>query len=151
MSDEKPPEKPTVQMVRPPDWAIALTEKVTTGFAAVNERLGNVEANIELQGGSVLDVGKRVTLIEERLGKTEERLATNSVRARSASEVDVQHDATIASIVTDVALLKTSQAKQTAILERLDAIAANPMVRRVAYAIGGLILTYLAARGVLPK
>ncbi len=41
--------------------------------------------------------------------------------------------------------------RQTAILERLDKIAANPMVRRVAYAVGVIILGYATAKGLVLK
>lgn len=42
----------------------------------------------------------------------------------------------------------TELAKQTAILTRLDAVAANPMVRRVAYLIGLAIAGWLASKGI---
>jgi archaellum component FlaC len=39
-------------------------------------------------------------------------------------------------------------AKQTELLERLDKVAANPMVRRVAYLIGLAIAGWLASKGI---
>jgi chromosome segregation ATPase len=39
-------------------------------------------------------------------------------------------------------------AKQTALLERLDRVAAHPLARRVAYAVGLAILAWLTSRGV---
>lgn len=39
-------------------------------------------------------------------------------------------------------------AKQTAILTRLDTIAANPMVRRLAYLVGVALAAWLASKGV---
>lgn len=151
MSDEQPPEKKTVEFARPPDWAIALTEKVTTGFAAVESRLDTMETNIEIQGDSVKNIAGRMTSLEARVGRVEERQETNSVRAKSTTETDHQQDAAIAQILVDVQGLKETQTTQLAILHRLDAIAANPMVRRVAYAIGGAVLAYLSAKGMLAK
>lgn len=140
--------KTTVEMQAPPDWAIALSEKVSQGFASVDSRLDALETNLDLQGGAVKDVGRRLTTLEERVGKIEDRQDTSSVRARSVTENDSKQDAAIAQLVTDVAELKETQKTQLAILQRLDKVAANPMVRRVAYAIGLAILGYLGARGI---
>lgn len=159
MSDEiKPPmpEQPkTLELLKPPDWAIALTEKVTIGFSRVDARLDNMEANIDLQGDTTRDLAKRMTSLEERQTGLENRQASNSMRVRGVSEVDIKHDAAIASLVTELAEVKAETAEQTkkldasfAILERLDKVAANPLVRRVAYVVGTAFLTWLAAKGV---
>jgi chromosome segregation ATPase len=51
----------------------------------------------------------------------------------------------------DIDTIKAETTKQTAILERLDKIAASPMVRRVAYAVGALIVAYATAKGLVLK
>lgn len=48
----------------------------------------------------------------------------------------------------DIDALKLETAEQTAILKRLDTIAANPMVRRVFYLLGLAIAGWLASKGV---
>lgn len=144
MADEQgPPRQPTtVQMQAPPDWAIALSEKVAQGFNSVNARLDTIETNVEIQGHTAQDLAKRMTNLEERAGKIEDRQASNSMRARSASQVDMTHDAAIAE-------LKQKVDASLAILERLDKVAANPMVRRVAYAVGVALLAWLSAKGLV--
>lgn len=49
---------------------------------------------------------------------------------------------------SETAAQSAELAKQTALLERLDKVAAHPMVRRLAYLIGAAVLTYLTAKGV---
>jgi len=49
---------------------------------------------------------------------------------------------------TELAKQSAELAKQTAILTRLDTIAANPMVRKVAYVVGTAILAWLASKGL---
>jgi regulator of replication initiation timing len=44
--------------------------------------------------------------------------------------------------------IEALQVKQTAILERLDKVAAHPLARRVAYAIGLAILAWLGSKGL---
>lgn len=151
MSEGQPPEKPTTQLPAVPQWAIELTMNVKQGFAAVESRLDVMESNLELQGGSVVDIGKRLTSIESRVGEAEARLNNGSLRAKELSGVDLKHDAAIAQLVTDVAEVKATNEKQLAILTKLENVAANPMVRRIAYALGTLILGYLAAKGVVTK
>ncbi len=148
MSAVRPEEKPTVEMGAVPAWAIALSEKVTKGFEGVDTRLTTIEGNQTLQGGQVLDIGRRMTEMERRVGGMEDRQTTNSVRVRSTTDENLKQDSAISSIVVDVASLKETQATQLAILQKLDKVAANPMVRRVAYAVGTATLGYLASRGM---
>lgn len=147
----KPEEKPTVEMAPPPAWAIDLAKRVNEGFSLVDNRLAKVEAelkaDIQLVANDLSVVKDRVRLAERRLDDADERAKSNSIRAKSLSEEDAKQDSAIATLVQDVAALKETQATQLAILARLDKVAANPMVRRVAYAAGGAVLAYLAARG----
>lgn len=140
MSDERPPEKPTTQLEKVPAWAVALTEKVQHGFS-------EVKADISLVANDVSIAKDRIGVVENRVKQLEDRSETNSVRARGASEVDMKHEAVIADIVVKVDSLTKTQETQLAILTRLDAVAANPMVRRVAYAVGAAVLAYLASKG----
>jgi hypothetical protein len=106
-------------------------------------------------GTKVLAVGQRVVRIEEDVaemkGDVSEikgHLIAAKVALRGTSQNDMQQDATIAAIVVDVASLKTTQAEQLGILRRLDKVATNPLVIKVAKAIGYAILLYLAGKGV---
>lgn len=102
MSDEKP----TTQLPAVPPWAIELTTTVKDGFRQVNARLDAVESNLDLQGGSVVDLGKRMTTLEQRVGGVEQRANEGSMRVKAESSTNLQQDAAIASIVTEQAEAK---------------------------------------------
>ncbi len=77
-----------------------------------------------------------------------------------ASQADLELDALEARVIVieqDTAAIKAKTEQthletvaQTQILKRLDAVAANPLVRRVAYVLGTAILLWFAAHGVRP-
>lgn len=155
-SPAPPAEKPTVAIEPPPAWAIALAEKVNNGFERVNSDMAVVKTRQELHAAQMQDMGGHIGRLDDRVSKLEGRTETNSLRVKTTTENDVKHDAAIGLLVADVANLKEShkaltatQATQLAILQRLDKVAANPLVRRVAYAVGTAVLGYLAAKGYL--
>lgn len=116
------PEQPaTVQLPKVPEWAIELTKSVKEGFARVEERLDNVETNLDLQGATVRDVAKRMTSLEERTNVLENARTKNSERAKGESAVNLKQDAAIANIITTqethgtaLAALQAEQAKNNA-------------------------------------
>jgi hypothetical protein len=127
---------------KPPAWASALQQTMSDGFTAVEKRLDIIEANVELQGGSMQDLARRMTAAEERIGKTEERGRNDSVRAKAMSDVDMAHDAAIASLHEKVDNL-------TAIGGQILKVAGNPTVRRVGQALAFALLAWLASKGYL--
>lgn len=129
---------------KPPAWAVALQQTMTVGFDAVEKRLDTMEANLELQGGSVHDLGRRMTLLEERVGKTEDKQHSDSLRARAMSDVDLSHDAAIAQ-------LHEKMDRLIGIGDRLEKVAGNPTVRRVGYAVAMALLGYLTAKGWIAR
>lgn len=147
--DEKPPMPPqptTKQLPAMTDRALLedLRSVVKEGFSRVD--------------GHLLEFGERLVRVEIRQKDLEDRVARHSGGTRQLSETDAKHDAAIANAITRLERVETAvqsiEAKtdrQTAILEKLESVAANPMVRRVAYAVGGAVLAYLTARGWLPK
>jgi hypothetical protein len=102
-----------------------------------------------------VEVSTRLDQMNSRIGELEQRpiVVSGSLRAKvdNESQTNMVQDAAIATLVTDVASLKETQQTQLTILTRLDAVAANPMVRKVAYAIGGAILAWLAGTGRLSR
>lgn len=148
MSDEEMPGDRKVTppvMGAMPQWAAELSIAVKSGFAHVNERLVAMDANIDLQGDTTRDVAKRMTALEERQNTIEARLSNHSDRAKAAVLTDDKHDAAIA-LLNSKLDINTSKTEQVlAIAERLDKVAAHPMVRRVAYAVGLALLAWLAA------
>lgn len=145
MSDEVPEKKITVKLEEVPPWASELTVFVKSGFADLHERLDTMATNVDIQGDTVRDVAKRMTAMEERQNAADSRAANNSERAKAMGEVqtsaglkDDKHDAAIA-------VLHQKVDRVLAIIERLDKIAANPLVRRIAYLVGAAVLAYLTA------
>lgn len=152
MSDTKesmPAQPATKQLPAMTDRALLedLARVVKSGFEATNERFDRFENQVDLLVEDGKTTNKRMTTLEVRLDEAEKRAASNSIRAKGASDVDAKHDAAIAKLVVKVTGLEDTQQKQLAILTRLDAVAANPTVRRVAYALGTALLAYLAAKG----
>lgn len=140
-------EKPTVEFSAPPDWAIALTEKVTQGFAKTN-------ANIELVSND-LDVLKgRVGNLESARVGDEERARLNSMRAKEPSQHDLETASALAQeIVAREALSRKVDAvvaenvAQTAMLTTLTGAAkklgSNPTVHTIAILLGAAIIAWL--------
>lgn len=158
MSDEIPPPMPpqpkTVEIAKPSTTEIQLAELlrvVKAGFADVDTRFEKMDANVELVTHDLGIVKDRVTLLEDKARQ-------NSLRAQSASQVDMAHESQLAdeivarkALAEKVDALTSSQATQTAILTRLDKIASNPLVKTVAASLGTAVLTYLATHyGVHP-
>lgn len=99
MTDEKkdgPDYKPTAQLEKVPAWAIALTEKVTHGFAAVETRLDSFES----------ETNKRLTKIEAWKDEVNDGLKRHSGGLARGSSTDEQHAAAIANVVGEVASVK---------------------------------------------
>lgn len=149
---EETERKITAPLAAVPEWAAELTVAVRSGFErtearfdGIEERMVKVETNGDSNGQMLQNLQQRLTLVEGRTDKLESRASRNSDRAKSAALTDDKHDAAIATLNTklDVNTHKTEQA--LAILERLDKVAANPMVRRIAYAVGLALLAWLAA------
>lgn len=154
----KPDAKETVEMLPPPAYAIRLgeliaklSESVTLGFERVNSDIAVVKNRQEVQAAQMKDLGSKIGRLGERVDKLEGRTDATSQRVGQESNHNLQQDSAISTIVTDVADLKETQARQLAILERLDKVTANPMVRRVAYAIGALIIGWAVSKGYLTK
>lgn len=95
---DKPILPETKKFEAPPDWAVALAKTVDSGFARVNERLDSLETSDKVQLAMGHDLQQRLTQLTGRVDSHEERLNTGSIRAKATSEVDVKHDAAIASL-----------------------------------------------------
>ena len=72
--------------------------------------------------------------------------SAQAFREKAADIDEVKSE--LATVKTETKEQSAELAKQTAILTRLDAVAANPMVRRVAYLIGLAIAGWLASKGI---
>lgn len=120
----------------------------------VMKEVRGVRADLSLVAGDVHAVKDRIRLVEKRLDGHDELAKVAGAKEQRISEKDLAHEAAIGSLVvdvnglkTDVASLKETQATQLAILQRLDRLAANPLVRRLAWVVGTAVLSYLASKG----
>ncbi len=181
MSDEPkgpgPDYRPTSKLEQVPAWAIALTEKMNqlttttaTGFSSIESRLDTVESNLDIQGGSMRELSKRMTRIEDWKDGVDSRLDQGSLRAKTTSEVDLKHESNFGTVFTRLDTqdkkLETLEANQVeAAKERAETagyvkevrdsvvgVINNPKVRALAKALWGLAMAYAAAKGlkVLP-
>lgn len=141
-----------VQEIPGPDYrSTAPVNKPTQTEIMIGEMRTEMRDRFETVTNLVLDVGQRVSTLESAESDRQDRARKHSMGINKVSVNDAKQDAAIAKVMTDVADLKETQATQLAILQRLDKVAANPMVRRVAYAVGAAILTYLASKGLVLK
>jgi hypothetical protein len=149
-----PAQPATVALEKPPAWAIALTEKVVTGFSRMDARMDTMESNLELQGGSLVDVGKRMTTLETRVGNIEERQNTGSLRVKQESQTNLNQDAAIAQIITEQAeAKKRDEATQAALAKNTDltqkgvdlakTAAKNPVVLALLIALASYVTSWL--------
>jgi DNA repair ATPase RecN len=122
----------------------AILSEVRAGREESNQRFDKLETTVDTLLEDGKSANKRMTQIEVRMDMFEDRGTKHSSGVRHLSETDAKHDAAIA-------MLHTKVDRLTSIAERLDKVAANPMVRRVAYAVGSAILAYLATKGWLVK
>ncbi len=154
MNDEKPPmpkQPTTVALEKPPAWAIAIAEGQAAGFASINEKVDSLATSVEVLQHDAKDTRLRLGRMEREVDEVKGRQNDGSMRIKAESKANLEQDAAMAHVIAKVASLEETQTQQLAILKRLDAVAANPMVRRVAYAIGSAILIYLASKGLVSR
>lgn len=106
-----------------------------------------LRADIHLVANDLTIVKDRVRVLERRQDESDDRARNQSERVRGESRTNEDQNGAIAKLVVDVEALAKVQETQLAILTRLDSVAANPMVRRVAYVFGSAVLAYLASKG----
>lgn len=151
----QPPEKPTVELEKPPAWAISLSEKVTTGFAGVDARLDGIETTVD----NLVSDGKasnlRMTTLEVKFDEYDKRANTNSMRAKQSSEVDLKHEADIAAekkareeLAAKLADIEKKTDVQTVMLTKAFSLTKDPRVVAVAAFFYFWLRGYAAKHGV---
>ncbi len=131
-------------------------ETVAQGFKETN-------ANIDIVTNEVDVMNRRLNAIDGRVNTIETWRTSSSVRvkdlAATTSSQDLSHAAALSEeivartkLAMQVDSLVKSQSLQSAILERLDKAVSwgiqNPMVRRAAWSVLGLITGWLATKGL---
>jgi hypothetical protein len=133
----QPPEKPTVKIETPPDWAIDLKREVV-----------GARADIGLVANDLSLVKDRVTILETERGKQ-----SGGIRQLSSSNEDqaaqlAQERAAREALAKEVADIKTETAKQTFMLSTISTtmttLAKNPIVGKLLYAAAAAALAWLA-------
>lgn len=142
----RPDAKKTVDMEPPPAWAISMSEKMVQGFAGVDTRLTTIEANQSLQGGQVLDIGRRITAVEARVGGIEERQNTNSARVGRESDVNLKQDAVIAEVLTKVNAIASKPDTTDRLIAEVKDAAKTPLGQKL---IGAAVGVALLGMGVV--
>lgn len=158
MSDELPAQPKTRELPAADKTEIMFAELkvlVTTRFNELDAKVERLEGNLALTSGEVGVVKSELVTIHEWRGSIEERLKNNSQRAKAMTDGDRAQDAQLAQEITarqalaaKVDVLEQKTDAQTAILERLDKIASNPLVKQIAAAAGTAILTWLTMKGL---
>lgn len=163
MSDTKesmPAQPKTVELEKPPAWAIALSEKVVQGFASVEARLETVEMNVEVLVDDKKTVNERLSRIEAwKENEVTSRLSANSARVKEESQVNLKQDAALSQVITRVDAVEKKVdelAKQnvvqtemlTTLTDGASKLFANPLFRSIATAAGAALLTWLTSKGL---
>lgn len=134
------------------DKLVSITTDIRSKVDDIDDRVGRVEANQEVGNASIRKLEERVTRAEGRQDAYEEWRLRNSERVKNmasdTSKVDLEHEAAIATIVTDVAAIKSDLATNTLVTTEVKKLLSSPMAKRVGQAaVTAAIaaLTYLAA------
>jgi len=88
----QPPEKPTVEISAPPDWAVKLTEKVVGGFANTESRFDKTDANIELVATDLKNTKEDLRVTKESIAlKFLELERSQPLTSERAHAIVVEH------------------------------------------------------------
>jgi hypothetical protein len=173
------PAQPKTQELPAADKQDILLAEMRRGFGTVNTRLDQHDTKLDKAITEGIEANVRLDRVETRLGKAEGRLDTVEERAgrsstgmRGLSGVDLRHESQIALLQTQLTeerartvskdevadLVRKANKEQTgaivlALTSTAKEAANNPMVRKIGYALAGLVLlaanaatTYLVDR-----
>lgn len=155
---EMPPQPKTKEIpaARPEDILLA---EVRNGFRAINTRLDTLEGVDRDIAGEVSRMGREIVDLRADGRRHEDDIRRLSDRTKethaSASNADMGQAAALAdektareALAAKVDELSATNAAQLAILNRIDKLASNPLVKTIATVIGTAFLTWAASRGI---
>jgi hypothetical protein len=127
--------------------------------AAMDAGFHTLRADVGLISNDLGIVKDRVGIIESWKNDVDARSTRTSSRVRQASEQDMAHEAQLAqeraareALATEVADLKSVNAKQTLMLATITGLLDKPLVKRLGMAVGALLLAALTtATGYLAR
>lgn len=123
---------PTVRMVAPNSSQI---------YERVLQKLDTISTSQSAMRNDMTELAARVTELDERVSRA-------SYRVTAESKTNADQDAALAAVIQKVDALAASQSKQSAMLEKLVAVTANPFVKDVARVLTTAFLTWAAAKGL---
>jgi FtsZ-binding cell division protein ZapB len=141
--------------------------KILEAIGALDEKFDRKFEELKKADSTLTEEVQRISRKQDRMEQdvrdlksdTSRRFEDESQASKTTMEAIIQHvdesakafktkAADIDALKKETAAQSAELAKQTAILTRLDAVAANPMVRRIAYLIGLAILAWLGSKGL---
>lgn len=99
MSDDKPPEKPTVELPKVPEWAIELTKSVKSGISDIRSDMDDVKGNVEMLVGQGRAMAKWRGEMEEWRAEVNVAISRNSSRVRGVSANDLSQEAKLGEFI----------------------------------------------------
>ncbi len=151
-TDNKPPmpEQPrTVQLEKPPAWAISLIEAQAAGFASVNEKVDSLATSVEVLQHDAKDTRLRLGRIEREVDEVKGRQNDGSMRVKAESATNLEQDAALAAVFVKVGAIEqkvdaygTALAANTATTDEIKRAVSGWLKEHpaIGVAIAGLIL-----------
>lgn len=118
MTDRDRDRHPTEKFAPVPDWAIALTEKVTSGF-------GEIRREIKIVSDNQVDLTTRMSRVESRQDSIEARQNNGSLRARSESALNEKQQEELTKIADKVVNIEIDGSATKAEVRELKAEVAS--------------------------
>lgn len=119
-----------------------------TDRALLEDLARTVKEGFQKVDNSIFDLGERVVRVEVRQKDLEERMARNSQRVGSESQVNAKQDAAIAQILTTVEDLQRRPDTAAIVLEKVTELGKTPTGQKIVGALVTVLLlslTFLAA------
>ena len=164
--ESMPAQPKTAQLPQVPPWAIELMKATKDGFRATDEHFDKQDKVLARLADESVSTVQRVGRMESTLNDYGSRIITiesrqdnTSLRVKGVSVSDDGQNMQIASLAVKVDELGAEHAKlakettaQTAMLSTITGLLDKPLVRRLGYAVAGLMLAGLtSATGYLAR
>lgn len=151
MSDEQPEPKVTTKISQD-EVSRGLLDKLVAAVTDIKDGVHSLRADVGLIANDVSLVKDRVSLVEQRTSALEEAKRINSDRVRKESNSNMDQDAAIAQLTTDVTQLKAESAENLALTKSVVAdigkALKNPLVGKIVVGVLTALATWLASKGV---
>ncbi len=130
---------------QPTTKELPAADPVLVAVTAITREVLGLRADVALLSS---DFARDIGEVRVRVLTLEEARRRNSDRARSASQMDLAHDAQIAQERMAREALSEKVETLLGIAKRLDKIASNPLAKTLAAMLATALVTWLASHGV---